>query len=155
MQSSKALRLLAALEAFKGIVVLLAATGLLALVHHDVHKIAATLIEHAHMNPAAKYPKIFLDTATEITDPRLWQLAAGAILYSTVRLFEGYGLYRERAWAEVLAAFSSAVYIPFEIIEMIHRPTVLAALLFALNVAILVFMVFSLDARRRSVRGAV
>jgi uncharacterized membrane protein (DUF2068 family) len=154
MPSSRALRLVAALEGLKGVVVLLAASGLLALVHHDVHKLAATLVEHAHLNPAAKYPKIFLDAAAEVNDPRLWQLAAGAAAYSIVRLVEGYGLYRERAWAEVLAALSGAIYIPFELTELLHRPTGLASLLLALNVAIVAFMVYTLNARRKAGRGA-
>lgn len=153
MQSSKALRLVAALEGLKGVVVLLAASGLLALVHHDVHRLAAILVEHAHLNPAAKYPRIFLDAAAELNDPRLWQLAAGAVAYSTIRLIEGYGLYRQRTWAEVLAALSGAIYIPFEVAELLHRPTVLAMLLLALNIAIVAFMMYTLSARRRAGRG--
>jgi uncharacterized membrane protein (DUF2068 family) len=154
MPSSRALRLVAVLEGFKGVVALLAASGLLALVHHDVHQLAAVLVEHAHLNPASKYPKIFLQAAAEVSDPRLWQLAAGATAYSAIRLVEGYGLYRERAWAEVLAALSGAIYVPFELAELLHRPTGLAALLLVLNVAIVAFMVHTLNARRKTVRGA-
>ena len=154
MRSSRALRLVAALEGLKGLVVLLAASGLLALIHHDVHRLAAMLVEHAHLNPASKYPKIFLDAAAEVNDPRLWQLAAGAAAYATVRLVEAYGLYRERAWAEVLAALSGAIYIPFELTELVHRPSGLAVLLLGLNIAIVAFMLHALNARRKAVRGA-
>jgi uncharacterized membrane protein (DUF2068 family) len=71
-----------------------------------------------------------------------------------VRLVEAYGLYRERAWAEVLAALSGGIYIPFELTELVHRPTGLAALLLALNIAIVAFMLHALNARRKAVRGA-
>jgi uncharacterized membrane protein (DUF2068 family) len=153
MPSSKAIRAVAVLEGLKGVVVLLAATGLLALLHHDTHRMVAVLIEHAHLNPASRYPKIFVDAAGQLADPRLWQLAAGATMYSIVRLIEGYGLYRERAWAEVLAALSGAIYVPFELMELMHRPTGLAASLLALNLAVVVLMLHTLSARRKAARS--
>lgn len=113
MPSSKAIRVIAAIEAFKGLVVLAAASGLLALLHHDLHRLAGALIAHAHLNPASQYPKIFLDAAAGVTDLRLWQAAAGATAYAVLRLVEAYGLFKQRAWAEVLAATSGAVYVPF------------------------------------------
>jgi uncharacterized membrane protein (DUF2068 family) len=89
-----------------------------------------------------------------VNDPRLWQLAAGAAAYATVRLAEAYGLYRKRAWAEVLAALSGAIYIPFELAELFHRPTGLSAMLPALNIAIVARMVHAPNALRKAVPGA-
>jgi uncharacterized membrane protein (DUF2068 family) len=148
--SRKAIQLVAALEALKGIVVLLAASGLLALMHHDLHAIAAKLIEHAHLNPASHYPKIFLDAADHLTDSRLKELALGAALYSVLRLLEGYGLFRERIWAELLAALSGTVYIPFEMAALWHDPTLLSAGLLILNVGVVALMVIALNARRKA-----
>jgi uncharacterized membrane protein (DUF2068 family) len=148
----KAIRAVALFEGLKGIVVLLAATGLLALVHHDVRQLAARLIEHAHLNPASKYPKIFIDASAQLTDPHLWWLAACAAMYAMLRLVEGYGLYNERAWAEVLAALSGAIYVPFEVIELVHRPTGLAATLLVTNLAVVALMVSALNARRKTQR---
>ncbi len=129
--------------------VLLAASGLLALIHHDVHRLASLLIKHAHLNPASKYPRILVDATAHVNDAHLWQLAAGAIAYSLLRLVEAYGLYRSRAWAEVLAALSGAVYVPFEVAELIHNPTLLSVALLGLNLAVVALMVRALYARRR------
>lgn len=150
MPSSSAIRWVAAVEGMKGCVVLLAATGLLALVHQDVHRWAATLVEHAHLNPASKYPKIFLDAAAQVNDTRLWQLAAGALMYSVLRLVEAYGLYHERAWAEMLAAGSGAIYVPFEVEALVREPTVMAATLLGINLAVVALMVRTLRARYQS-----
>lgn len=148
----RAIRAVAIFEGFKGLVVALAASGGLALLHHDVHELAARLVAHAHLNPAAKFPRIFLDAAASVNDARLWQLAAGAALYAGVRLVESYGLFHERAWAEVLAAASGAIYVPFEVMELVHRPTPLAAGLLLANLAVVALMLQAL-ARRRA-RGA-
>jgi uncharacterized membrane protein (DUF2068 family) len=150
MPRSRAIGFVASIEAAKGVVVLLAATGLLALVHRDVHEIAATLIEHMHLNPASKYPRIFLDAASHVHDGRLLWIAIGAGTYATVRLVEAYGLFRERKWAEVLAAASGAIYVPFELVELIRHPAwdVLAILM--LNILVVAIMVRALFLRRRA-----
>lgn len=148
MQSSKINHFVAWFECFKGVVVLLAGSGLLALIHHDVHRLVAVVIEHGHLNPAAKYPRILLDAATQATDSKLWKLAAGAVVYSTLRFVEAFGLYRERAWAEVLAAASGAVYVPFELAEVLDGGSPLSIALLALNIGVVALMVRSLYARR-------
>jgi len=151
MAADKTIRFVAYLEAAKAIVVLMAATGLLSLIHKDVYAMAALLIEHAHLNPASKYPQIFLDAAAKFGNSRLLMLAGGAALYSLFHLVEAYGLYRERTWAEVLAAASATIYVPFELAGLIHKPSGLGAALLGLNLAVVALMVRAL-LRRRSVK---
>lgn len=150
MASDKAVRAVAYLEATKGVVVLAAATGLLSLIHKNVYAFAAMLIEHAHLNPASKYPQIFLDAAAHLQDSRLLMLAAGAALYSLLRFVEAYGLYRERAWAEALAALSGAVYVPFELVGLVHEASWHGFALLVLNLVVVALMVRAMR-RRRSV----
>jgi uncharacterized membrane protein (DUF2068 family) len=134
------IRAVAFFEAIKGIVVLIAATGLLSLLHKDVFAIAAALIEHLHLNPASKYPQIFLDSASRLYDTRLMMLALGAALYSLLRLVEAYGLYFNRAWAEILAALSGAIYVPFEIAGLIRSVTWHGFALLAVNLLVVGIM---------------
>lgn len=141
-------RAVAWLEAAKGVVVLAAASGLLSLLHRDVYAIAAALIEHAHLNPAAKYPQIFLDAAAHLGDTRLRLLALGAFSYATLRLIEAWGLFRERPWAEVFAALSGAVYVPFEVVGLLRRPSWHGAALLLLNLAIVGLMLRAVRRRR-------
>jgi uncharacterized membrane protein (DUF2068 family) len=148
MNQRQAIRLIAAFEAFKGLVVLLAATGLLALIHKDLHSVAARLVEHAHLNPASRYPRIFVDAATRLQDVRLIWLAIGAAAYSVIRFIEAYGLYFERAWAEWLAAVSGAIYVPMEFVRLLHRHTWLSAAILVLNILVVVVMMRALLQRR-------
>jgi len=128
--------------------VLLAATGVLSFMHGDLYRAAAVLIAHAHLNPAAKYPKIFLDAAARLQDSHLLLLAAGAALYSLVRFVEAWGLFFEKAWAEVLAAASGGIYVPLELAEFVRRPTWHGAVLLVLNLTVVVIMVRALNKRR-------
>jgi uncharacterized membrane protein (DUF2068 family) len=115
---SSAIRAAALFEAGKGAIVLLAGFGLLSLVHHDVQGFAERLIAHAHLNPASRYPRIFIDLAARATDSRLFIAACAALLYSAVRFIEAYGLWRARWWAEWFAALSAGLYVPFELVEL-------------------------------------
>jgi uncharacterized membrane protein (DUF2068 family) len=145
---SKAVKAVAAFEAFKGAVVLLASVAALSLVHKDLHAVVLSLVEHLHLNPAAKYPEIFLLAANNLQNLHLVALALGAAAYSGLRFVEAFGLYRQRAWAEVLAASSGAVYVPFELLESLKQPTLLHVSLLVANVAVVAIMVYSLHQRR-------
>jgi uncharacterized membrane protein (DUF2068 family) len=147
---TRAVRIIAFIEAAKGIIVLLAATGILAFIHADWNELAARLVRLSHLNPASKYPHIFLDAVSHLQQPRLLWLAAGAATYSLVRLVEAYGLFRERAWAEWLALIASGLFIPAEINEVIRRPSLLPIAVLVINLAIVGVMAHALWQRRRA-----
>lgn len=150
VNEQRAIRLVAYLEAFKGVLVLATAAGLLSLVHKDLEALAARLIEHSHLNPASKYPLILVDVASRLQDTKLVMLAMGATAYSLIRLVEAYGLYRERAWAEVLAAASGAIYMPVEAYEWFKQPSWFRVVVFAVNGAVVGLMLHALLHRRRA-----
>jgi len=150
MSSFSTLRAAAAFEALKGLVVLVAGTGLLSFMHKDLYAFAVAFVAHAHLNPASRYPQIFLDAALRISDGKLLLLAAGAALYGVVRLVEAYGLFHARPWAAWFAAVSGALYVPFELYECVRKPTWLAFALLVLNLAVVGIMVRALMRRSRS-----
>ena len=78
-------------------------------------------------------------------------LAAGAALYAVVRFVEAWGLYGEKAWAEVLATVSGGIYVPFEVVELLRRPSWHGALLLIVNLVIVALMVGALLQRRKRV----
>jgi len=132
------IRAIALFEAAKGALVIATGFGALSLIHHNVQQFAGQLIHHLHLNPAKHYPHIFIDAAGQLTDTRLWTLAALAALYGVVRLIEAYGLWHSRRWAEWFAAVSGGIYIPFEIVEFLKGDTWLSACAFAINVIVVV-----------------
>jgi len=150
MVKRRVIRTVAAFEACKGVVVLLASLGFLSLIHKDMHELAVRLVEHTHLNPASKYPHIFIDVAGELQNSRLVLLAFGAAAYISVRFIEAYGLFNERAWAEALAAGSGAVYIPLEVLELFRDANWLGIALLVVNFAIVAIMIRALLLRRQA-----
>lgn len=144
------MRLVAAFEAGKGLLVLLAGCGLLTLLHRDVQHIAEDLVRFMHLNPASHYPRIFIEAASHTTSGRLLTLAWLAFAYAVVRLVEGYGLWHGRRWAEWFAAVSGGIYVPLEVFELWSHPSWLKAFTLSANLAVVACMAWSL--RRSSTR---
>mgnify|MGYP003575594161 FL=1 len=149
----RAIAAVAFFEAFKGALVLIVASGLTLLIHRDLHALAERLVAHTHLNPASRYPHIFLDAVDHLQNMHLSMLALGAAAYSALRFVEAYGLFRRAAWAEVLAALSGAIYVPFEIASLLRHFTLISLGALLLNVLVVGVMIAALSRRRRSARG--
>ena len=113
---------------------------MLSIVHHDVQHVAEQLVSHLHLNPASRYPRVFLDAAAALTEPQARLLVVGAMAYALVRFVEAYGLWRGRRWAEWFAAVSGAIYIPFELYELHQRGGWIAPAALALNILVVALM---------------
>ncbi len=137
-----ALRAVASLELAKGLVVLLLGFGAVSLVHKDAWDAAEALLRFLHVNPDHRYAQVFLNLADNVTDKKLWALAGGAAAYSIVRFVEAYGLWRERTWAEWFALISGALYVPFEIYEVVRRTTPIHVAVLVINLAIVFYMLY-------------
>ncbi|MFL6580847.1 MAG: DUF2127 domain-containing protein [Burkholderiales bacterium] len=153
MRFADGLRAVAVFEAAKGTVVLLAGFGLLSLMDRDLESFVEQLVAHLHLNPAKGYPRIFLDAAANITNTRLWWLAAFALLYAAIRWIEAYGLWLEKRWAEGFAVISGALYVPAELYELAHGANALKFMLLAINLCIVAYMIRALR-RTRHDRGS-
>jgi len=151
MHLTKSIRAAAMLEATKGLIVVVAGFGLLSFVHRDAQSIAEQLVAHLHLNPASRYPRVFIDASARLTDTRLWALATLAAAYATARFIEAYGLWRGRRWAEWFAAVSGGIYIPFEIFELAKRLDWLSVGTLLVNVFIVGLMIAALMRERSAV----
>lgn len=136
----RVLRMVASFELAKGLVVLLAAVGLLSLAHRDLWDVSATLLRLLHIHHTHHYWEVFIRLATRVQDEKLWIVAVGAVLYSTLRFVEAYGLWMARAWAEWVAFVSGVFYLPFEVYELSRGITVFRVAILLANVAIVLYM---------------
>jgi uncharacterized membrane protein (DUF2068 family) len=135
-RDARGIRIIALFEAAKGVVVVMAGLGLLALIHRDAQKVAEEIVRHIHLNPARHFPHIFLDAAANATDARLWVLALTAMLYAAIRFAEAYGLWREQLWAEWFGILSGSLYLPVEIYELTVSISAIKVSILAVNLIV-------------------
>lgn len=145
------LRTIALVEGAKGLAVLAVGTGVLALVHHSLQDAAETIVRHLHLNPASKYPRIFIDAAANLNDTGLLLLAGVAFVYAATHLAEATGLWLERRWAEWLGVCNGSIYIPFELYELTRHVSALKIGTLLVNAAIVAYLARELW-RKRSAR---
>ena len=142
--SRRAMQAVALMEAVKGFIVLGAGFGLLTLLHRDVAQIAVSLVTRLHIDPEQHYAGVFLEAAERVNDTHLWVGAGLALLYSAIRLAEGYGLWFEHRWGAWLGAFSGALYVPVEVYELWHKPSWVKAATLTLNVGVVIYLICTL-----------
>lgn len=150
------LRVVAAMEACKGLVSLLVALGLHELAGRNLQQMAEALVSHAHLNPASHWPGIFIRAVSALPDIDLTLLAFGALAYAVIRLIEAYGLWKGLLWTQWFALASGAIYLPFELYELFSRPSLLSLAVLMVNLIVVGYMVFVLRSERqvRHARGA-
>ena len=134
------LRAVAFFECFKGIFVLLMGVCALMLIRRDLWLIAESLLARLHISTDRHSAQVFLDFADNVTDAHLWAAARIAFAYSALRFAEGYGLWKERAWAEWVAFVSGALLLPLEVRELMRGITLIRSALFVGNLAIVLYM---------------
>ncbi|MCK5817834.1 MAG: DUF2127 domain-containing protein [Psychromonas sp.] len=134
------LKAIAALEASKGVIAILVAFGLHVLAGKNLQHVAELIVSYAHLNPASHFPSIFIHAASTFSDSKTNLLAIGAFAYSLIRLVEAYGLWNELVWTEWFALLSGAIYLPFEIYEVIFHTGFLAVGALLINIIVVWYM---------------
>jgi uncharacterized membrane protein (DUF2068 family) len=136
------LRTVAVLEALKGALALTSAYFLIHWIRRDVdfEYAAEHILFSLHISPTHRWSRELLHAADKISSTSLAMIAAIAIAYATLRFAEGYGLWRQRAWAEWLAIVSGCIYLPFEIYKVIRRPNELHWAILCINILVVLYI---------------
>lgn len=96
----------------------------------------------------ARFPRA-MAFADKLADPhREHLLSAAAFAYAALFLTEGLGLWMEKRWAEYLTIVATASFLPFEVYETVKKVTALRVAILAVNVAILVYLIWRVRHRK-------
>src|SRR3954451_15481344 len=95
--------------------------GALRLVGKDVGDLAYRIASDLRFNPEGRFVHFFLERASLLEDPMLRRIGFAAFCYAGISVAEGIGLYLEKAWGEYLTLIITASFLPWEIIEIVHR----------------------------------
>ncbi|HEY0659956.1 MAG TPA: DUF2127 domain-containing protein [Lysobacter sp.] len=140
------LHVIAVFEASKGVLALLAAGGLEWLGPASLQRGIDELALRLHLNPS-RGP---LASLLQAINPESVHIASAVIVaYATMRLAEGWGLWRAKAWASWLGCIGSAVYLPFEAYALVTHTGWLEAAVLAINVIVVWVLARDLAKRRR------
>jgi len=137
------LRTVAIVEALKGCLALLAGYVFIHMIRRDVdfEDAAEHVLFFFHINPYHhRLSEQFLRVADKVSSTSIAMIAAIAISYATLRFIEGYGLWRQRAWAEWLAIISGCIYLPFEVYKLVRHPNELHWIILGINILVVLYI---------------
>ena len=144
MFKQQGLKTIAIFEASKGLLALVVSFGIHELAGRNIQQALETLMTHLHLNPASHLPSIMLHATAEFSHVNLVLVAIAGLLYSIIRFVEAYGLWHSYRWTEWFALISGAIYLPFELYELITKTSVFSVSLFLLNLAIVTYLLYLL-----------
>jgi uncharacterized membrane protein (DUF2068 family) len=143
------LRTIALYKLLKTVILLLAAYGEVRL--HDA-TLTARILSWASARPQGLEHDLVtraLVWFSGLSESRVHALRFVTLTYAAVFAVEGIGLWMQRRWAEWLTTIITASLIPLELWEMIHKPSVGAAVVIVANALIVGYLYWHVSTRQR------
>ena len=149
-KSPRGLRIIAAVKLFKGVLLLGIGLGLFALVNSDLDDIAQKLTDRLNIDPENHYARVFLENVANIQPHTLRHFGMWSLIYSTILLTEGIGLWLNLRWAKYLVIVSTGAFVPEEIYLCLHKFNWFKLGVLVLNVAILIYIILLVVRREKA-----
>jgi uncharacterized membrane protein (DUF2068 family) len=150
-----ALVLIAMYKLLQALLFIAIGVGALRLLHKDIYDVLMRLAKDLRFNTESRFVDFVLDRASLLNDPILRRIGFGAFCYAALGIVEGIGLYLEKAWAEYLTLIMTASFLPFEIMELLHRLTPIRVAILVVNVLVLLYLSKIVFERNRRPRRPV
>jgi uncharacterized membrane protein (DUF2068 family) len=106
------------------------------------------------LGDGAVHPTIhrWLTTAAHLSPTRMRAIGVVALLYAILFMIEGIGLWHQSKWAEWLTIIATSTFIPLEVYELSHRPTIPLAAALIVNLVVVAYLIFRLRHPEERVR---
>jgi uncharacterized membrane protein (DUF2068 family) len=133
-------RLIGAAKLLKALTLLAAGVGLVSM--GDGHE--PSQLAHLAADPQNHYINSVMAKLASTDPHKLRELGVGSFIYAALFATEGTGLLLRKLWAEYLTIVITTSFIPLEIYEMVEHKSVVKGIVIALNVAIVIYLVWRL-----------
>jgi uncharacterized membrane protein (DUF2068 family) len=139
------LRVIAVLEALKGLLAVSGASGLELIGPVPLKRWAEALIQYFQLDQQHG-AMAWLASAI---NPGSVHLAAAAVgTYGVLHLIEAWGLWRDKAWASWLGCVAAAIYLPFDLYGLARHPGWLSVAVLVVNLVVVWVLARDLHKRR-------
>lgn len=142
------LRLIAIFKFFKAALLIALGVGLFRLLHKDIGSALQHWCEALRIDPGSHYLNLALEKATKVSPAQIKKLGLGSFLYAGLFLAEGTGLWLRKRWGEWLTVIITSSLVPVEIYEIHRHPSYAKVAVLALNVAIVIYLIYHMRKRR-------
>ena len=138
---SRWLTLIGAMKMLEGLALSAVAFELFELIDQDVGAFAKEWVLRLHADPHNPMVRAVLGRAEDVGNAALEEYAAVAVVFGSLDLLQGVGLWLRRNWADYVCALATAAFIPLEIQELFEQPHAASAGMLLANAALVAFLV--------------
>lgn len=136
------LRFIAIAKLVKGLLVVAIGLGAFRLINRDLAESARNLTTHFRIDPENHYVRRLIEKLANIDAAHLRDYGVVSLLFAAELFTEGIGLWLNQNWAKYMVLVGTGFFIPFEAVACFRRFSWEHLLLFAVNVAIVVYVAF-------------
>ncbi len=145
-----AVRIIAALALFKAALFLIGGLVLGRFIDHEGVTLVMRVAAWLHVEPQWQPLVRGVQGLANVDLARLQLLDLTCFAYAALYLIQGIGLWFDRWWAEWLTVIMTSLLLPFECYELVKDPRWSVALVLALNLAVVAYLIRRLRQRRRA-----
>jgi uncharacterized membrane protein (DUF2068 family) len=142
------IRLIAVFKFVKAGLLIALGVGVFRLVHKDLASVIEHWCEAMRLDPGSHFVNLALEKAAHVSPEQVKKLGLGSFLYAGLFLAEGTGLWLRKRWGEWLTVIITSSLVPVEIYEIYRRPSYVKVVVLALNVAIVVYLIYHIRSQR-------
>jgi uncharacterized membrane protein (DUF2068 family) len=128
--------------------------GMLRLINRDIDGIFLELIKRVHIDAEHQFIQNILWQLSLIDNHRLHEISTVSFVFALLLMIESFGLLWQKVWAEFMTVAETALFIPFEIYEIIRHATITKVAIIGINVAIVIYLMWAI-ARKSSTKKAL
>jgi uncharacterized membrane protein (DUF2068 family) len=125
--------------------------GAFHLLHKDLNDeaqhLASTLLRY---EPEGRLTALIMENVQLIDPRRLREIGFFTFAYSVLALIEGYGLMREKVWAEYLTLSITVMFLPWELFELVRHASWMRLSLLLINLAVLAYLLWILERKKKT-----
>jgi len=141
---------IAVFKLFKGVTLIALGLGAFRLLNPvTVHRLVNWLL-HFSLTTGQRFIDRAIDLLSKLTRGHAAALGLGAILYGSLFMVEGIGLWKGKRWAEYLTVIATSTLIPFEVYELTRRLTMVRVSALVVNVVAVIYLVYRLRQPREA-----
>lgn len=124
--------------------------GLFHLLHRDLSEAAQRLATALHFEPEWRITALLTEKITLLDPKKLRDLGFFAFAYSAIAMTEGIGLFLQKVWAEYLTLSLTVMFLPWELYELMRRPTWIRLGLLLINLLVLAYLLWILERKKKT-----
>ena len=151
-ESRRGLMLIGVMKLLKALGLVVLGVGVLSLLHRDAEGTVRHWVEFLRVDSHGRLVDHLIEKVAGVSPRTLRRLGLGTLIYAAVFGTEGVGLLLAKPWAEYMTVGVTISFLPIEVYELVHRPSIAKMLVTLINVAVVVYLL--LEIRRRRARSA-